>query len=112
VGTPSAGTVILVRFPFSDLSQTKVRPALVLADSGQGDCILCQITSNPYTDSSAIEIGEEAFASGSLHRTSYARPRKIFTTDRDLLLREIGVLKPDVHRRVVEILVEVLREPF
>jgi hypothetical protein len=31
---PAAGAVVLVRFPFSDLSQAKLRPAVVLADAG------------------------------------------------------------------------------
>lgn len=43
--TPSAGTVILVPFPFSDLTQAKLRPAVVLAQADRGDWILCQITS-------------------------------------------------------------------
>ena len=34
---PSAGSVVLVPFPFSDLSQSKLRPAVVLADAGRGD---------------------------------------------------------------------------
>lgn len=48
--TPTVGEVVLVPFPFSDLSQAKVRPALCLADAGRGDWVLCQITSNPYGD--------------------------------------------------------------
>jgi len=40
VVAPSAGSVVLVPFPFSDLSQSKLRPAVVLADAGQGDWIL------------------------------------------------------------------------
>jgi mRNA interferase MazF len=43
--TPSVGAVVLVPFPFSDLSQSKRRPAVVLADVGRNDWILCQITS-------------------------------------------------------------------
>lgn len=43
--TFAAGTVVLVRFPFSDLSAVKLRPAVVLADVGRGDYILSQITS-------------------------------------------------------------------
>jgi len=39
--TPSAGTVILVRFPFSELSQLKLRPAVVLVPADRGDWILC-----------------------------------------------------------------------
>jgi mRNA interferase MazF len=34
------GAIVLVPFPFSDLSNTKLRPAVVLADAGLGDWIL------------------------------------------------------------------------
>ena len=51
--TPSIGDVVLVPFPFSDLLQAKVRPAVCLAAAGRGDWILCQITSNPYGDPAA-----------------------------------------------------------
>jgi len=58
---PAAGAVVLVRFPFSDLSQTKLRPAVVLADAGRGDWILCQVTSKPYGDSGAIRLDDTGF---------------------------------------------------
>lgn len=44
---PSAGDVVTLPFPFSDLSESKVRPAVVLARANKSDWILCQITSNP-----------------------------------------------------------------
>lgn len=47
---PTVGAVVLVPFPFSDLSQTKLRPAVVLANAGRGDWVLSQITSNAYND--------------------------------------------------------------
>jgi hypothetical protein len=53
---PSAGEVVLVPFPFSDLSTSKVRPAVCLADAGRGDWVLCQITSSPYGDPSAVPL--------------------------------------------------------
>jgi len=52
--TPTIGEVVLVPFPFSDLTQAKVRPALCLADAGRGDWVLCQITSNRYGDPTAV----------------------------------------------------------
>jgi mRNA interferase MazF len=57
VGAPSKGSVVLVPFPFSDLSQAKYRPAVVLAAAGKGDWVLCQVTSNAYGDEKAIRIG-------------------------------------------------------
>ena len=45
---PSAGEVVLVPFPFSDLSASKVRPAVCLGDAGRDDWVLCQITSSPF----------------------------------------------------------------
>ena len=48
MGALAAGEVVLVPFPFSDLSTTKVRPAVCLAVVGRADSILCQITSQGY----------------------------------------------------------------
>jgi mRNA interferase MazF len=72
----------LLPFPYSDLSAQKMRPALLLADAGRGDWVLCQITSKPYADSYAIELTQTAFEQGSLQRISYARPSKLFTGNR------------------------------
>jgi hypothetical protein len=43
MGAPAVGAVVLIPFPFSDLSGTKKRPALVLADVGRGDWVCTQI---------------------------------------------------------------------
>jgi len=101
VVTPAAGVVILVQFPFSDLSQTKLRPAVVLADAGRGDWILCQLTSKPYGDARAIKLEDASFAAGSLRATSYARPGKLFTASRDLMVMQIGELKPGPFRHII-----------
>jgi mRNA interferase MazF len=52
----AAGAVVLIPFPFSDLSASRLRPAIVLASAGRGDWILCQVTSNAYADPLAVEI--------------------------------------------------------
>jgi len=109
VGTPSAGEVVLVPFPFSDLSQSKLRPAVVLASAGRNDFILCQVTSNAYADNSAIELAQGDFESGSLQRTSYARPGKLFTAHDSLVVKTAGVLRAEARSRVVERVIEVIR---
>ncbi|MDL0430139.1 type II toxin-antitoxin system PemK/MazF family toxin [Marinobacter sp. TBZ242] len=108
MGAFKKGSVVLIRFPFSDLTSQKLRPAVVIAGIGHGDYVLCQITSKPY-DSEAIELIEEEFAKGSLQRVSYARPGKLFTANSSILLKEIGELKSGVVHRLVEAVVEVVR---
>lgn len=107
--TPSAGAIVLVRFPFSDLSRSKLRPAVALADAGQGDWILCQITSNPYSDSLAVQLSTDDFLDGSLPVTSYARPSKLFTANQDLLISQVGRLKTQSLKRVVDAITDFLR---
>lgn len=101
--------VVLQPFPFSDLTASKLRPALVLADSGKGDWVLCQITSNPYADPTAITLADADFAQGGLQRVSYARANKIFTAHESLFQRSVGQLGPDHHAQVVRVIVELLQ---
>jgi len=109
VGTPAAGSVVLVRFPFSDLSRSKLRPAIVLADAGRGDAVLCQVTSKPYDDEGAVTIESTDLAIGSLRVTSFARPGKIFTANESIITATVGTLTPEALRRVLDAVVHVLR---
>jgi mRNA interferase MazF len=71
--------------------------------------ILCQVTSNPYADPSAVTLSQADFASGSLQRTSYARPGKLFTAHESLVVKTPGVLRAEAHSRVVDRVVEAIR---
>ena len=107
--TPAKGAVVLIRFPFSDLSQVKLRPAVALAHAGRGDWILCQITSNPYGDSNAIPITDADLDVGALRVDSFARPGKLFTASNSLMVGQVGHLKSDVMDQILDKLAEILR---
>jgi mRNA interferase MazF len=109
VVTLAAGAVALVPFPFSDLSQAKLRPAVVLANVGHGDWILCQVTSNPYGDQLAIEMTDASFDKGSLRIVSYARPGKLFTANRELIVSQVATLSPSSFRIIIESVIKILR---
>ena len=108
--TPTAASVVLVSFPFSDLSRTKLRPAVALASAGLDDWILCQVTSNAYADARAVEISDPDFLMGGLQRTSYARPGKLFTANRSLVVAEVGTLKGESFELIIEAVVKLLRK--
>ena len=109
MGPLAAGLVVLVRFPFSDLSSSKIRPALALFHAGGPDWVLSQITSNPYRDDAATRLTDESFRSGGLTRESYVRTAKLFTASTDLVTASAGQLRPEVLDEVVETLIRLLR---
>ena len=109
MAAPTAGSVVLLAFPFSDLSRSKLRPAVVLADADRGDWVLCQVTSNAYGDPRAVVLTAAAFARGGLRLTSYARPAKLFTAHESLFSPEVGCLHPAACQRIVAAVVAVLR---
>jgi mRNA interferase MazF len=101
MGLPARGDLVVVNFPFSDLSGAKCRPALVVGHAEKGDVILCQLTSQSYHDK-AIEIDPAADVSGGLLRsTSYARALKLFTAHQRLIRGTIGKLSDDKLELIV-----------
>ncbi len=104
---PSEGSVVTLPFPFSDLSQSKLRPAVVLASADRGDWILCQVTSKPYGDARAVELNKVDFATGGLRLVSYARPAKLFTAHESLFVSEAGKLQPVSLRKIISAVVTV-----
>ena len=109
MGAPTAGEVVVIPFPFSDLTQSKVRPALCLADAGRGDYVLCQITSQPYGDPLALKLDDQDFTTGGLHVESFVRPGKLFTADANLILSTEGKLTAAAYQRVLNTVVNLLR---
>ena len=109
MGTFASRQVVLISVPFSDLSATKLRPALILANAGKDDWMLCQITSNPYADVGAIELTDPDFADGSLQRVSFARPCKVFTAHESLFRGVVGSITRDKQAAVVNQIVSMLK---
>ncbi len=110
MGSLAAGSVVLVPFPFSDLSRSKLRPAVLLANAGRGDFILRQVTSNAYADERAVALGPSDFAQGSLQRMSYARPGKLFTANDSLVVDHVGMLHSKTRDQIVDRIIEILRD--
>ena len=104
----SVGDIVFVHFPFSDLSKSKLRPALVLADAEKSDLILCQITSQSYTDSKAIVLQTDSFETGQLLKISYIRPAKLFTANISIVEKKVAHIKEEVRQSVVNRIIELL----
>ena len=108
--TPSPASIVIIPFPFSDLSGTKLRPAIVLADTGHNDWLLCQITSNPYSDPAAIRLTKAELKQGTLRTISFARPMKLFTANNSLMVKRVAILTDATFKAILTATIESLRK--
>lgn len=99
---------MVVPFPFSDLTQAKRRPALVVAVLEGEDLLLCQITSQGIRDRYSISLEDRDFTSGALKQKSNMRPNRLFTADERIVLYKAGHIKSDKLREVTRKIVEIL----
>lgn len=93
------GSIVLVPFPFTDLSSSKVRPALVVSSSSRSsDLILCFITSR-LDSRDAHQLLLEPIKQNGLKVASAVRFNKIATLERSVILGSIGSLDAAFLRR-------------
>lgn len=102
------GKIVLIPFPFDDLSSSKVRPALCLTNPiGQyRHIIVAFITSqNPRDFSEAdllVETTHSDFAATGLRVTSVLRLHRLVTLPVDMIQRELGQLSFALLKQVAE----------
>jgi mRNA interferase MazF len=104
------GDIVVVPFPFSDLSASKRRPALVMVNLKGNDLILCQITSRTVADELAVVIAADDIDNGTLNMASNARPNKLFTADEHIVLYRVGSLKSDKMGEIISKVVNLFTE--
>lgn len=93
------GEIIIVPFPFSDLSSIKQRPVLVLSKSkdnlNSDDIITCGITSNLKNSKYSILITNGDLQKGEIPRESRIKVDKLFTIDKNIIKKKVAMLKKE-----------------
>ena len=93
--TAQPGDIVLVRFPFTDLTTTKVRPAVVLATHGDDVTIVGVFSSVPQpVRSTWLVISDEDphFAATGLRMASTIKAERIAVIEQSLIVRKLGAL--------------------
>ena len=101
----SRGDVVITRFPFTDLSGAKPRPALVIgADSSGSDCIVAYISkvvpSRAGPCDFVVHPRDPEFALTGLRFPSVFRMDKIATVSRTLMTSRLGRVGPGIRREI------------
>ncbi len=109
MGAFTKGDIVLFPFPFTDLSNRKLRPCLVLSNIMRNEIILCQITSKKIMkDKYCVEIKKNSTITGSLKIDSYVRANMIFTADTSQIITKICKLSSTDHKKVIDIIIAII----
>ena len=111
MNTFKQGEIVLVTFPFSDLSQTKVRPVLILSNDKYNqtrkDCIVCGITTNIQNNGYSVIIDSNSIERGFLKYKSRIKVDSITFLEKSLFVKCIGKINKSVFTEVKSILNEI-----
>ena len=105
---PMKGGVVVIPFPFSDLSAMKKRPALVCASLDGDDLILCQITGEARFDAYSIKLAASDFINGELNLPSMIRPNRLFTADIRIISYKVGRLNTEKNKEVTGAIIKII----
>ena len=101
------GDIVLIPFPFSDLTGNKLRPAVILI-STKFDVTVCFITTQfQWKDKYDLELIPSSF--NGLKKDSIIRTGKLATIDKDLVLGKIGNLEPNYLSTLNTSLINILQ---
>lgn len=105
--------LILLPFPFSDKSGSKVRPALILSNNKfnlSEDIIICAITSNLDNNNFSVNLNNNNLESGTLYEPSLIKPGTILKIKKELIISKIGKIKNTLFKKVIFKLNQILKE--
>ena len=101
--TAQPGDVVLVRFPFTDLTTTKLRPAVVLATHGD-DLTILGIFSGPPQSSQptwiVLSSRDRNFPETGLKTTSLIKAERIAVIEKSIIVRKLGSLSTSQMEKV------------
>jgi mRNA interferase MazF len=103
---PKRGDIVLIPFPFTDLSGLKVRPALVLSQQDKGSDVIVVFISSKHKSSAVVPIMPTQ--QNGIKIASYIICDKIATLDRKIVLGQLGRLESEVQSKVDKTVAAVL----
>ena len=105
------GDVVVLPFPYTDMTSIKTRPVLIVAYPRGTNVIVAQITSQQArNDEYAVSLEEKDFAEGSLPTASFVKTNMIMTLAEDMILAKTGIVDKDKMKEVENRLVRIFTQ--
>lgn len=84
--------IILIPFPFSELTSIKKRPALVLANINHRNELICLMLTSTKSIDSLVDISISNLSGTGLPKPTVARTSRLFTINTELVIKKLGEL--------------------
>ncbi len=98
------GEIVIVPFPFSDLSAIKQRPVLVLSKNMDNekteDIITCGITSNIKNSNYSVLIENKNLIEGKIPKPSRIKIDKLFTINKEIVKKKVGRVDKETFEKM------------
>ncbi len=98
------GEIVLIPYPFSDLSNIKQRPVLILSNNKYNfmteDIVVCGITSNIKDSEYSVLLDNKDLLDCSLPIRSRIKADKLFTLKSSLIKKNLGKVNNKILERV------------
>jgi len=105
--------IVLVPFPYSDLSSSKKRPVLIVSNdeynTKHDEVVVCVITSNLFQDEYSILLDNSDLEYGILPESSVVKTHKLFTIHKTKILKKFSVVSSEYFDKVSNSLVELFK---
>lgn len=96
--------IVLVPFPYSDLTGAKQRPALIISNehvNNAADRICCLITSN-LPKGNGLILTEQSFEQGKLPFQSWVKPHRLFTIHHNIIRKKLCTITKEHHSKIIK----------
>jgi mRNA interferase MazF len=107
------GDIVIIGFPFSDLTGTKKRPALIISNdivNETGDYLMVQVTSKIHNDRLSLPVKKVDFVDGKeLPLKSFIRLHKIFLLNENLIIYKNTALNPSAQNLIIEKITSLIK---
>lgn len=96
--------LILLEYPFSNLENKKIRPAIIISSNfynqKSNDRLLVPLTSVLKEEDYSITIQQKDLSSGKLIKTSRIKVDKIFCANQQIIIKKIGSINEEVFEKI------------
>jgi len=106
--------IVLVPFPYSDLSSFKRRPVLIISNNTYNanfpDILVAVITSNLFKDKYSVSLINDDLEMGLLPEPSIIKCHKLFTIEQSQILKRFSILNEEKFDEVILFLNKLIKK--